>query len=484
MEKEKYFQISTAIDYASGHPHGGHMYEKICADVIARWKRLNGFKVHFSTGTDEHGLKVRRAAEKAGKNPEEFVEEISEIFKKMCKTFNISYDDFIRTTEKRHEKAFLYIFNKIKEKGFIYEGTYKGPYCVDCETFYTEKDLVDGNCPVHKKPVEIFEEKGYFFKLSAFQSKLKDYYKQVPDFIIPQTKKKELLNRLKEPLRDLSITRKSSKWGIKVPKKDLVFAVWQEALTNYLTTIGYPDKEYEKFWPAYHVIGHDILFHHTILWDAWLLAAEIELPKVIVHGFINIKGEKMSKSSGLVLDPFELAENYPVDAIRYYLIKFIPFGEDGDFSEEDLRNALNNELANDLGNLLSRTLTLVEKQFKGNVKGKVDKNLEKKLDLNKIEKYFDKYELHLALEEIWKFVRNANKYVNENKPWEKQDENVLYNLLESLRVISILLEPFIPSTCEKINKQLGISKGDLKEVKFGLVKTYKVSKGEILFKKK
>jgi len=485
--KNKNFQISTAIDYPSGRFHLGHAYEKICADIFARWKRLKDYHVHFSTGTDCHGLKIERAAEKIKKSPLEFVKEVSNEFKELCRVLNISYDDFIMTIEPRHKKVAQFILKQLYEKGDIYKGFYEGPYCVDCETYYTEKDLVEGNCPVHKKPIEIVKEESYFFKLSKYQKFLIDYLNQNPSCIWPEKKRNEILNRLKEPLKDLSISRKNVKWGIPLPfDENLTEFVWVEALNNYLTTIDYPNKKYKDFWPATHIIGPDIVWHHTTIWFSILKALNLEMPHVVVHGFINLKGEKLSKAANIRIDPLDLAKIYGVDPLRYLLIREIPFGEDGDFSEEALKTRINNELANDLGNLVSRTLTLIEKNFKTLKKTTVDKKLSSKLDLKKIEDYINNFELHHALAEIWRFVNDVNRYINEKKPWElkgKELEQCLYTLSESIRIITILLSPFIPETSGKINKQLGLKLGKLKDCKFGIVTQYKVKKGELLFNK-
>ncbi|MEK6952779.1 MAG: class I tRNA ligase family protein [Nanoarchaeota archaeon] len=483
MTKKNYFQVSTAIDYPSSRFHLGHGYEKICTDVIARWRKLEGFKVHFSTGTDCHGLKIQRAAEKAGKTPLEFVTEISAGFKELCKVLNILYDDFIMTIEERHKKVAQYIMDQLYKKGEIYKGYYEGPYCVDCETYYTEKDLIDGNCPVHKKPVEIIKEESYFFKLNKYQDFLIKYINDNPNCIWPDNKRKEILNKLKQPLRDLSISRKEVNWGIPLPfDKNLTEFVWIEALNNYLTTISYPDKKYKAFWPATHLIGVDIVFHHTIIWFSLLKALNLEIPRIVVHGFINLKGQKLSKAAGIRIDPIELAKTYGTDPLRYFLIREIPFGQDGDFSEEALKDRLNNELANDLGNLVSRSLTMVEKYFDGKIPN--GKN-ELKFDIDKIEKLMENYELTTALAEIWKLVQEINRYINKEKPWEneKNRETVLYGVLDSLRIVSILLYSFIPESCKKISKQIGFKIESLNDCKVNLLKKGKIKKGEILFKK-
>lgn len=477
MAKNKNFQISTAIDYPSARFHLGHAYEKICTDVIARWKRLQGFDVHFSTGTDCHGLKIERAAEKQGKTPEQFVNEISEGFRELCKVLNISYDDFIMTTEKRHKKTVIDILNKLKNKGDVYKGVYEGAYCVDCETYYTEKDLVNGKCPIHKKECEYLKEQSYFFKLSKYQNKIAEEIKN-SNLIWPEKKKNEILSRLKEPLRDLSVSRQKVTWGIPLPfEKNMTVFVWIEALINYLTTVDYPNKKFKDFWPAVHFIGPDIVWHHTAIWYSVLSSLGIELPKVVVHGFINFKGEKLSKSRGITIDPIDLAEKYSADSLRYFLMRNIPFGEDGDFSEQALIDRHNNELANKLGNLISRVSALAEQ----NGLQKCENKLLKKLKLKEIEKNFENYEIDKALNLIFEFIDSCNLYVQERKPWETKDKKVLYELADSIKTIGILLWPFIPSTSEKIASQFGFEI-NYKEIEKP-IKVKKIKKSEILFKK-
>lgn len=488
----KKFYITTAIDYPSGKPHLGHAYEKICADCIARWHRLLGEEVFFLTGTDEHGSKIQRKAQEAGKKPRAYVDEMAVFFKKLCEKLEISNDRFIRTTDSDHVKVAQEIFKKIFGKGEIYLGNYSGWYCSECETFYMEKDLKEGNCPTHGKKAEWISEESYFFKMSKYTKMVLEHLEKDKACILPEGKRKEMINRVKEGLNDLSVSRANVEWGIPVPinKKHTQY-VWMDALLNYISGIDYPKKEFEKFWPAdIHLIGKDILWHHSAIWFSILMAAGIELPKtVFVHGFINTEsGEKMSKSKGTVIDPIEIADKYSTDALRYFLLREIPFGQDGNFSEEALKERLNNELANELGNLVNRTIVMVEKYCKGVVpKGSTGKELQKKLKLEKIEKHMKELELHHALAEIFSFAGACNQFINEKQPWkqeEKQRNETLYSLADSLRIIAILLQPFVPETSEKINAQLGLKAGLLKECKFGLLKAgTKVKKGEILFKK-
>ena len=481
------FYITTAIDYVNASPHIGHAYEKIITDVIARWKRLEGFDVYFLTGTDENAQKNAHAAKDQGVKTKEFVDKNSKEFEKLCEDLNLSNNDFIKTTEERHVKVAQAIFKKIFDKGDIYKKKYSGLYCQGCEAFLTERDLVEGKCPEHNKAPKIVEEENYFFKLSKYE---KEILKLVSskDFIIPEGFRKEIVNRIKQDgLKDISVSRPGLSWGIDVPgDKDHKIYVWIDALSNYISALGYPaGVKFKKYWPAdVHVVGKGINWFHSVIWPGLLMSAGIELPKKIwVHGYLTFNGKKISKSLGNTINPTELISKYGIDPTRYVLVKDIPFNQDGDFSEDALKDRNNNELANDLGNLLSRTLTLCEKYSCG---GKAkDDGLFKFLDLIKVNKYFDNFEIHLALEEIWKFVRASNKYVNDKEPWKNEDcrEIVLYNLLEALRVLSVLLSPFIPETCEKINGQLGVKAGDLKTIKFGLVKKYKVKKEEVLFKK-
>jgi len=490
--KDKNFFITTAIDYPSARPHLGHAYEKIIADVIARWKKIKGFDVFLTTGLDCHGLKIQKAAEQAGLTPEEFVSDMSKIFKELCEKLNVHYDDFILTTEKRHEELVRKLLMKLYENGDIYEGKYEGLYCVDCETFYTEKDLLDGKCPIHKKDVVVKKEEGYFFKLSRYQDKIINHIRENENSIFPEKKRNEMLNRLKEPLKDVCISR-GIKWGIHLPFEEaLVSWVWVEALMNYLTVVDYPNEKFRKFWPATHLIGSDIVWHHTILWDSILLSLGIELPKVIVHGFINIEGEKMSKSGGKIIDPIELVEKYGADALRYFLMREIPFGEDGNYYEEALINRYNSELADALGNLVNRVLVLVEKNFEGFVPERHGgQNVEKFTSniVKAVDGSMERFQFHNALNDIFFLINESNKYINDNKPWEIKDKEllggILYNLLESLRIISILIYPFMPDTAGKIMTQLGLEKEfSFNALEWGILKPKtKIKRDKILFNK-
>jgi len=482
---KKYFQISTAIDYPSSRFHLGHAYEKICTDVLARWKKLEGYDVHFSTGTDCHGLKIQRAAEKAGKKPLDFVIEISKQFKDLSKVLNISYDDFIMTTEKRHKETVNYILKELQKNKEIYKGEYEGLYCVDCETYYTKKDTENNCCPIHKKTLERIKEESYFFKLSKYQNRLiKEISKG--NLIWPKKKEKEILNRLREPLKDLSISRENVSWGIPLPfDKNKTTFVWVDALINYLSTINYPNKEYKKFWPATHFIGSDIVWHHTVIWYSILSTLELKLPKVIVHGFINLKGEKLSKAAGLTVDPIGLSERYSSDSLRYFLMRKIPFGEDGNFSEESLKEAHNNELANKLGNLVSRVSTLAEKYGLKEVNfEKINVDVHISNVVEEIEELIERFEFDKALNSIFAFIDTLNQWVQDKKIWETGSKEDLFELATGIKAVSILLWPFIPSTSEKIAKQFGFKVGEnsFKEIKKPL-KIIKIKKSEILFKK-
>lgn len=468
------FYITTAIFYVNAAPHLGHAYEKICADVLARWHKLKGEDVYFLTGTDENAQKNVQAAKQAGIPIKQFVDLNSKKFKELCKILNISNNDFIRTTELRHKKVAQKIFNDLYKKGDIYKGKYKGLYCVGCEAYLTEKDLVDGKCPEHGKAPELIEEEAYFFKLSKYTAKVKALLKK--GFVVPDYRGKEVLNRVEEGLKDLCVSRVNKEWGIKVPfdEKHTIY-VWLDALVNYISG-G------KKYWPAdVHLIGKGINWFHSVIWPAILISAGYKLPKtVLVHGYVNVKGKKLSKSLGKTIDPVELVKKYSTDGLRYFLIREIVFGEDGDFSEKALKARVNGELVNELGNLVNRSLSLAAK-FKGKISGKQ----ELKVDVSKIEKFMKNYELHRAIEEIFGFVREVNKYINDKEPWKLKDKelgNVLYNLVESIRIISILISAFIPETSLKINKQLGIKAGNLKECKFGKFKG-KIKKGEYLFKR-
>jgi len=465
-ENKKFF-ISTAIDYPSEKPHLGHCLEKIQADVLARYKRIQGFDVHFSTGLDEHGLKIQRYAQKAGKNPQEFVDEMAGYFRDLWKLLNISNDDFIRTTEGRHIKVVQEIIKKIYEKGDIYKGKYKGLYCVDCESYYLPKDLVDGKCPVHQKEPELIEEETYFFRMSKYQPALIKYIKENKNFIIPESKRNEILSRLREPLQDLSISRATVEWGIPLPfDGKLTLFVWIDALINYLTTIGYPSENFKKFWPAdIHIIGKDIIWHHSVIWGSLLLSLGLPLPKTIfVHGFITVGGQKMSKSLGNIIDPFELVKKYGTDAVRYFLLREIPSTEDGDFTYEKFEKRYNADLAAGIGNLVARVITLAKIP---NSKSQISKQIPNPKFQNIINQTWKNY--HKALEEfkfnealisIWDLISFCDRYIEKERPWEKSErqKSTILNLQFALTEIAKLLEPFLPKTSEKILKQIETKK--------------------------
>jgi methionyl-tRNA synthetase len=493
--KKPYF-ISTAIDYPSTTPHLGHAYEKICADVIVRFKRLQGFEVHFSTGTDEHGLKIQRCAEKAGKRPKEFVDFMSGKFRKLCDELKISYDDFIRTTEERHQKVVQLIFKKLYQAGDIYKGFYEGPYCTECETFYSEEELVDGKCPVHKKIAERVEEECYFFRMSKYGNKILNFIERNPDFIQPESRRNEIINRLREPLKDLCISRTDFDWGIQLPiDKKHVLYVWVDALSNYLTTIDYPTDKFQKFWPVdVHLIGKDISWHHCVIWSSLLLSLGLPLPKkIFIHGFVTFKGEKLSKSRGLVIDPIHLTKTYSVDALRYFLIREISFGQDGAFSEEGLRTRLNDELADVFGNFVHRVLTFTRSRFGGKVpEGRLDEKLEAEVHerVGRAEKLLEELKVTQALEEIMAIAGRGNEYFQSSKPWEtvKSDPqraaDCLFNSANLVKVLCVVLSPFMPSTCAELSKQLNFEVNDWEQAKkFDIKPGHPIGKPAILFKK-
>ena len=480
----KKFYITTTIPYANAPPHIGFALEIIQADVLARWNSLNRKDVFFLTGTDEHGVKNYQTAKKQGLSTQEFVDKNSDKFRELTKKLNISNNYFIKTTDKKvHWPGVNKIWKILEKKGDIYKKKYTGNYCSGCERFITEKELIDGKCPNHLNlKIQNISEENYFFRLSKYSDKIKQLIKTNELKITPKVWRNDFLSLIKEGLTDVSFSRdkKHLPWGIPVPSDESqVMYVWPDALSNYLTGIGFPDKKFEKYWPAnIQVVGKDMLRFHTGIWPGMLLSAGLPLPKeVIVHGFLTVDGKKMSKSLGNVIDPIELAKKYSSDSVRYVLMRSIPFGEDGDFSEKILIERHNNELANKLGNLVSRVTTLAEKYGIE----KCDNKLLKKLKLKEIEKLIDNFELDKALNEIFSFIDVCNEYIQNKKPWETQDKKILYELIDSIKAIAILLFPFIPSTSEKIAKQIGF------EIKYDNInkpiKVEKIKKGEILFKK-
>jgi len=452
----KKFYITTPIYYPNDVPHIGHAYTTIAADILARWHKLKGENVFFLTGTDEHGKKIENAATAHGKKPKEFVDALVPKFKQAWDKLNIKYDRFIRTTDKDHEDVVKEVLKKVYEKGDIYLGEYEGYYCTGCEAYYTEKDLVDGCCPIHKTKIEKLKEPSYFFKLSKYKDKLLELYKKNPKFILPKNRASEIINRIKEGLQDLSISRTSFSWGIPLPfdKKHITY-VWFDALFNYYSATR---KDREKFWPAdVHLIGKDILWFHSVYWPAFLLSAGIELPKtVFAHGWWTFDKEKISKSRGKVINVDELVKIAGTDSARFFLFRETSFGEDGDFSEEKLVERHNNELADKLGNLVSRVSALAERYGLEKCENKLIGKLKEK----EIEKFMGNYELDKALSLIFEFIDSCNLYVQENKLWESKDKKKLYELVESIKKIALLLSPFIPETAEKIEK---VFKGKIKK---------------------
>lgn len=492
--KKKPFYITTAIDYVNSVPHVGHSYQKIIADVLARWHRLKGENVFFLTGTDEHGQKVDRAAKKAGLPPKKFADEMSSHFKRAWKNLNIKPDRFIRTTDRDHEKIAQKLTEKIWKRGDIYKGFYKGLYCTGCESYFNERDAINGKCPVHKEKLEILKEETYFFRLSKYQNQLLDYYEKHPKFILPYNRRKEIINRVKEGLKDLSITRTSFSWGIPFPldKKHFEY-VWWEALINYISGINWPGNNFKKYWPAdIHLLGVDNGWFHCVIWPAMLMSAGISLPKsVFIHGFLTINGEKISKSLGNVIDPMYLVKKYGSDPIRYFLLREIPFGEDGDFSEEALVTRNNDELANILGNLVHRILSFIYSKNKGIVPkpgkyDKLDKQMKLKIEttMERAGTLLEELQLHKALEEILGLAKAGNEYFQAKEPWKGRFDNCLYLGANLVRSLGIIISPYIPESSEKMLGFLNTKPGSWESSRELAIKPgHKIRKPEPLFRK-
>ncbi|MDC2987576.1 methionine--tRNA ligase [Candidatus Pelagibacter sp.] len=506
---DKNFYITTPIYYPSGKPHMGHAYSSIIADFFARFKSIDDYNVHFLTGTDEHGLKIQRSAEKAGKNPKEFCDQISQTFKDLSKTLNLSNTDFIRTTEDRHKKTVQHLWSLLEKNDDIYLSNYSGWYSVSDEAFYSEDEIeeIEGKkiAKSSKSTVEWIEEESYFFRLSKWQKPLLEFYENNPDFILPESRKNEVISFVKSGLKDLSVSRKTFTWGIPVPSNDKhIIYVWLDALTNYLSALNYPDTNnelFKKFWPAsIHLIGKDILRFHAVYWPAFLLAAKIELPKKVYgHGWILSGEEKMSKSKGNILDPLKIIEEYGLDPLRYYLIKEVSFGNDGNISQDRLEDCINSDLANNYGNLCQRVTTFAIKNCNGKIPEKIDfqpddlKILNKFQDsLETIRSEINEQNINFYINFIVNSLFEANKYFNDQEPWKKKDNlirlnTIVYTTLEIVRKITFLLYPIIPETSLKALKIFNLLEKDIKLETISnnefIIKGNMINKIDILIKK-